>query len=245
MTANKLDEHVVAYQGNSLYDFDNKILLNWYPKRIINATSPTSTSILELGLGHGYSAKLFSKHFSKHLIIDGSPAVIKEFKQVYPDCTATIVESYFERFDTDQKFDVIVMGFILEHIDDPVFILNKFKNLLTDNGQLFIAVPNAESLNRRVGHEAGLLNDMTHLSEYDQMLGHKRYYTVESLSLDINKAGLELKNIEGIYLKPLTTEQMVSLELTEELIESFCKIGIQYPELSCGILAEVGFQSAL
>ena len=32
---NKLDEHVRAYEGQLLYDFDNHIQLNWYPKRVV------------------------------------------------------------------------------------------------------------------------------------------------------------------------------------------------------------------
>ena len=57
--SNMLDTHVKAYEGNSLYDFDNAILLNWYPKRIIGLASGAE-SLLELGLGHGYSTPLFS-----------------------------------------------------------------------------------------------------------------------------------------------------------------------------------------
>ena len=35
---NTLDNHVKAYQGDLQYDFDNEILLNWYPQRILNNT---------------------------------------------------------------------------------------------------------------------------------------------------------------------------------------------------------------
>ena len=34
--SNILDGHIKAYEGNNLYDFDNSILLNWYPKRIVD-----------------------------------------------------------------------------------------------------------------------------------------------------------------------------------------------------------------
>ena len=42
---NKLDDHVAAYQGENLYDFDNEILLTSYPKRIIELTKG-ATSLL-------------------------------------------------------------------------------------------------------------------------------------------------------------------------------------------------------
>ena len=104
---------------------------------------------------------------------------------------------------------------------------------------MFVTVPNAEVLNRRLGHLAGLLPDMQQLSEHDLLLGHKRYYTVETLRKDIETAGYQITRMEGIYLKPLTTSQMVSLNLDEAIIDALCFAAIDYPELSCGIMAEL------
>ncbi|WP_309640374.1 class I SAM-dependent methyltransferase [Flavobacterium sp.] len=235
---NALDQHVRAYEGELQYDFDNEILLNWYPKRILKHTQ-NCKSLLELGLGHGYTTTIFSKQFSKHVVLDGSNAIIKNFQSKYPDCKAEIVETYFEKFESNEKFDLIVMGFILEHVDNPVEILKHYKQFLAPNGRMFIAVPNAEVLNRRLGHAAGLLKDMQELSENDHILGHQRYYTVQSLTDDVNAAGYSVAMMEGIYLKPLTTSQMISLNFDKKIIDAFCEVGIQYPELCCGILAEI------
>jgi SAM-dependent methyltransferase len=235
---NSLDNHVRAYEGDLKYDFDNEILLNWYPQRILKFIS-NAGSLLELGLGHGYTTNIFSSHFSRHIVLEGSPAVIENFKEKYPDCTCKIVETYFEEYTGKEKFDVIVMGFILEHVDNPVAILNQFRSFLKPDGKVFIAVPNAEVLNRRLGHEAGLLPDMQALSENDFILGHQRYYTLETLKEDVKKAGYAAERTEGIYLKPLTTGQMISLNFDKKIIDAFCTVGIHYPELSCGILMEL------
>lgn len=104
---------------------------------------------------------------------------------------------------------------------------------------MFITVPNAEVLNRRLGHLAGLLPDMQELSEHDLLLGHKRYYTVESLRKDVQEAGYTIQRLEGIYLKPLTTNQMTSMNLDDKIIQALCLVAIDYPELSCGLLAEL------
>jgi len=131
------------------------------------------------------------------------------------------------------------MGFILEHVDDPLLILRRFRKFLAPGGRMFLAVPNAEVLNRRLGHLAGLLEDITELSENDQLLGHKRYYTVASLNADVAQAGFRVDRLEGIYLKPFTTRQIVSLKLERKVIGAMCSIGVDYPELSCGLLAEI------
>ena len=104
---------------------------------------------------------------------------------------------------------------------------------------MYLAVPNAEVLNRRLGHLAGLLDDLETLSSHDDLLGHQRYYTVKTICDDIEKSGYKTEKIEGIYLKPLTTRQMTSLNLGKDIIDALCEVGIDYPELSCGILTEV------
>ena len=238
---NTLDKHVAAYQGDNLYDFDNEILLTWYPQRVLHHAG-AAHSLLELGLGHGYSADIFSRRFSRHVVLEGSPAVIGNFRDKHPDCRAEIVETWFENFVTDERFDVIVMGFILEHVDEPLLILRRFREFLAPGGRLFLAVPNAEVLNRRLGRFAGLLDDVTTLSENDHLLGHKRFYTVATLSADIAQAGCGVDRLEGIYLKPFTTRQIVSLQLDRKIIEAMCTVGIDYPELSCGLFAEISAQ---
>lgn len=232
-----LDKHVIAYTG-SLYDYDNKIQMNWYPQRILKLIS-NEESLLELGLGHGIATKIFSNHFKKHFVLDASKAVIDNFKKEYPDCKAQIIETYFEQFQTFEKFDVIIMGFILEHVDDPIQILSYYKQFLLPNGKMFITVPNAEVLNRRLGNLAGMLPNIMELSENDILVGHKRYFTVKSLCEDIKTAGYEIKKIEGIYLKPFTTTQMISLNFDNKIIDALCKVGIDYPELCCGILVQI------
>ncbi len=233
-----MDDHVGAYQGNNIYDFDNEILLNWYPKRILRVAKGKG-SLLELGVGHGYSTNVFSEFFQRHLVLDGSSAVIENFKSKFPSCKAEILETYFENFETEERFDLIVLGFILEHVDDPIEILTKYKSYLKEGGSMFVSVPNSEVLNRRLGNKAGLLSDLKELSENDHLLGHKRYYSVDSLESDILKAGFRVKSMEGIYLKPFTTQQIVSLDLDEKIIDALCEVGIDYPELSCGIMAEI------
>lgn len=235
--SNALDNYIGAYGEGFDYAFDNNIILNWYPRRIIDLC-PDGGSLLELGLGHGLTTDRFSRHFSRHLVLDGSPSVIEQFHQQFPDSRAEILETYFENFETQERFDVIIMGFVLEHVDDPELVLTRYRSLLKPGGRCFVAVPNAESMHRRLGHAAGLLDDMMTLGKGDRELGHARLYSVESLDHQLRKTGYLPLRTEGIFLKPLTTSQLQSLQLKPEIIEAMCSVGVEYPELSCGLLAE-------
>jgi 2-polyprenyl-3-methyl-5-hydroxy-6-metoxy-1,4-benzoquinol methylase len=193
---------------------------------------------LDLGIGHGIVANIFSNNFDDYTVIDGSPSVIKNYKKNYPDSRAKIICTYFENYDTDDRYDLIIMGFILEHVADPVLILNQYKNYLKANGRIVIVVPNAESMHRRLGVYMGILNDIAKLSEHDHTLGHRRYFTSKSIKDILAQAFLAVETIEGIFLKPFTTSQMSSLGLDKNILDALCQLAVLYPDISNAIYVE-------
>jgi len=231
-----LDQFSGSYSSDNSYAYDNEIIMNWYPTRIM-LRNHSNMSLLELGLGHGIATKQF--YFDRHLVLEGSQDVINNFNRKFPEKQVEITKTLFEDFQTDERFDIICMGFVLEHVNNPEQILRKYKHLLNEKGKMFIIVPNAESLNRRVGYAAHYLPFLTLLSKNDEETGHKRFYTKRTITKEILNAGLKIVNIEGIYLKPLATEQMKKLDLDKKLITGFCEVGIQYPELCCAMMVEV------
>lgn len=232
-----LDRFSAAYEEDFAYSFDNRIILNWYPRRIIAVSDP-GARVLELGIGHGYSCDRFARHFASYQVVDGSPAIIERFRRSWPDSPAVLHQGYFEEFVPDGPVDLIVMGFVLEHVVDPAAILARYRGFLAPGGRIAVAVPNAQSLHRRFGQAAGLLADMTALGAADHALGHLRAYTLESLEAEIAGAGLEIVRREGIFLKPLTTGQLQTLDLDDAILEAMCTVGIDYPELCTGLLVE-------
>ncbi len=242
MEKRKIEQKLEAYSSNYKYIMDINLMMDYYPNRIISMIKDkkdtADLSFLELGLGHGNTTEVFKHFFSDYTVIDGDIEIIEAYKKQHND-NIKFVHSFFENYNTDKQYDIIVAGFILEHVDNPVEILKKFKNNLKDDGLMYVAVPNACTLNRRVGHEAGLLPDLLQLSQSDLDLGHKRYYTVDTIKKDCITAGYKVNAVEGIYLKPLTTAQMAQLDLSYEIMMGFCKVGKDFPELCVGILLEL------
>lgn len=240
---NKIEQDVRVYSEENIYDLDNSIMVPRYVDRIIDIIEKERGTLegiktLELGLGWGYSTPKFEEKFSNHTVIDGDRDIIKKYYEEHPSSKANIVESYFEDFQPVERYDLIIMGFVLEHVLNLVALINQYRKYLTSNGRIFITVPNATSLHRRVGHVAGLLEDMYELSKTDILYGHRRYYDVETLKNDCSRAGLKVVRTEGMFLKPITTGQMLKLELSHDILEAFYDIGINYPELCAGIMIE-------
>ena len=173
-----ISHDIKVYEKDNIYEFDNNIMLHYYPKRIKEILGDKRGSCLDLGLGHGYVAEAFSEFFDRYVVLDGDINMIKRFKKYFPENNIEIIETYFEDYSTEEKFDVILCGFVLEHVESPQFILKRYANFLKREGRMFIAVPNAETLNRRIGIVAGILEDLKQLSENDILLAYSMEVSV-------------------------------------------------------------------
>ncbi|WP_312300219.1 class I SAM-dependent methyltransferase [Stutzerimonas nitrititolerans] len=239
---NKLNEVTSQYKPGAVTSLENELILNWYPPRILRrleGLTPDSLLELELGLGHGYTTALFNQHFQRHVVLEGSSVVIDLFRQNYPGLNIELVEGYFEQFDSAEQFDVVMMGFILEHVDDPGLILRGFHGNLRPGGRLYVAVPNAKSLNRRLGLAMGKIGDIYELNANDHALGHQRQFCRDTLKELLQAEGYQVTWEEGIYLKPLPLGYMQTMPEFEENLQAMCEVGVDFPDLCVGLLMEV------
>ena len=62
----------------------------------------SALSLLELGLGHGYTTEIFSQHIKCYVVLKESSAVARNFKEKHPGCRAEIMKPYFEDYNTEE-----------------------------------------------------------------------------------------------------------------------------------------------
>jgi SAM-dependent methyltransferase len=233
-----LDAVASKYHQPPSSEIENNLIMNWYPRRVIARTGPVD-NFLELGIGHGYTLEHFQDIAKHHTVIEGSSQVISHFRNKNPWYRGTIVEGYFETCNLDERFDVIMMGFVLEHVDDPVAVMARYRSFLAPGGRLFVTVPNAKSLNRRLGFEMGMIEDIYALNATDHLLGHKRNYCRDRFAADALKSGYKVSYEEGIYLKPLPLSVLKTLDNLDGNLDAMLKVGIDFPDLCVALLAEL------
>jgi 2-polyprenyl-3-methyl-5-hydroxy-6-metoxy-1,4-benzoquinol methylase len=118
-----------------------------------------SLSILEIGCGTGGLTTILS-NFGQVTAFDISPDAVDFCKNrgisnvQIVDISTLSVEKY------KGSFDLILMLDVLEHIQDDVLVMQKVKDMLTEEGLFFINVPAHKFL----------------WSEHDEALEHKRRY---------------------------------------------------------------------
>ncbi len=235
-----LDQVSTEYLPGGATAVENELVLNWYPPRILRRLEGRGArSLLELGLGHGYSTALFNEHFERHVVIEGSRVVIDQFAKNYPGLAIELVEGFFEHYESVERFDVVLMGFVLEHVDDPSLVLRRFKKFLAPGGRMFIAVPNAKSLNRRIGLALGKIQNIYDLNQNDRALGHQRNFCRDTLRALLESSGFSVTWEEGIYLKPLPLGYLQLMPELQANLAAMCEVGVDFPDLCVGLLVEV------
>lgn len=187
-------------------------------------------SILELGPADGIMTdRIFPEWKGMYTVVDGAQFYVNKLKEKYPQIDAQC--SLFENFKPISKYDNIILGHILEHVDDSVAILKLVKTWLSDDGIVLCAVPNANSLHRQAAVLMEIQESTKSFSQKDIHHGHQRVYDSNTLVEDFLKAGYTIKATGGYWLKPLADKQIEG-SWTEELIHAYMMLGEKYPEIA-------------
>lgn len=208
--------------------FDQKLIELRYRSIKKNLTGKYG---LELGPAEGSMTQYLIDDFQNLTIVEGSRMLLDKI----PDYdNVTKINSLFEDFNPEEKFDAIIMEHILEHVENPIELISRAKNWLSTQGKMFIGVPNGDSIHRLAGVKMGLLDDKCSLNDRDYQLGHRRVYTKKTLKADIEACNLKVLEFGGVFFKPVSNKQ-IDENWSNEMIEAFFQLGKDFPDLCAEI----------
>lgn len=174
-------------------------------------------NILEVGSGPGGILKYFEdKKNSNVLGID--------LDQRYLDYgiknNLKLINSTVESFSSNNKYDLIIVCHVLEHLKNPISLLEQLKSFLNNDGTIYIEVPSLESV--KDGAYGKNLQNYLHLA-------HVSHFTEKSIKDLINISGYKILNFnDSIQVliqktsqttKNLNNIQSNSYKYTEGLLE--------------------------
>lgn len=130
--------------------------------------STKDLKILEIGAGTGGNIEMLKK-FGKVTALEGNPLAITHLKQKEG---IQLLESFLDEslIDRGEKYDLIVLFDVLEHIEDDDQAMHIIKTLLTPTGSILLTVPAFKFL----------------WSDHDKVHHHHRRYNKKEL-LDLAK----------------------------------------------------------
>jgi 2-polyprenyl-3-methyl-5-hydroxy-6-metoxy-1,4-benzoquinol methylase len=158
----KYDQHFIDAAYASYYQYADNMQLNdftevrqssveMFKKEIeyISKFDSRKTAVLDIGSGMGtflYAAKSLYKEAV------GLDVSVQMARFVEQQLGLKVFVQQFDEFQYSQKFSLIHMSHVLEHIPDPNSWLQKARSLLSEDGILVINVPHKFSLSERLKH---------------------------------------------------------------------------------------------
>lgn len=189
-------------------------------------------SVLEMGPAEGVMTERLVANGYRVTVVEGSQHFCEQIRARLPG--VEVVHALFEEYQPAGVFDNILLGHVLEHVEEPVNILRRVRRWLAPDGRVLAAVPNARSLHRQAAVIMGLLQAEDALNEMDRHHGHRRVYNPESFRQDFIQAGFRIEVFGGYWLKPLSNAQ-IEAHWTPRLLEAFMQLGERYPDIAAEI----------
>jgi len=210
-------------------------LLKEYRLRCARKYISKSGNLLEIGPADAGMSMELAKMFDRVVIIEPTHEFADDLKRdLDVGKNVNIVNSAIKDYKKGEKYDYIILSHVLEHIENDSEVLKKLKEMLEEEGRVFIMVPNANCINRKIGIKLNLSNSPFDLNERDKKIGHLRVYNFQSLIKVCESAGFKVINKGGLFIKPFPNEKMEKI-CSEELLRIFMELGEEYPEISTEI----------
>jgi SAM-dependent methyltransferase len=165
----RYDQHFIDAAYASYYQFSENIELehdtniqhsavNMFEEEVKNLLKYDTrrSNVLDIGSAMGTFLFAAKPYYKKAIGLDVSEQMARFAEK---STGATIYLQQFNDFDYPEKFSLIHMSHVIEHIPNPVEWLRKAATMLEDDGVLVINVPNKYALGFRMQHffyKAGL-----------------------------------------------------------------------------------------
>ncbi len=170
-----------SYHRDVDYENNEKLFRNIFLKRykLIAGFTNKKGKVLEIGCSTGVFLEIFKQNSWDVVGIEPSQSgKVAEAKGI------KVIKNSFEKVKFKSKFDLIILNHTLEHVEDPVFVLTKAQKLLSEDGLLFVDVPNFDSFSSRLWGK-----------RWKYLLPEEHVHHFTSWSL--------IKALEGSGLKPI------------------------------------------
>lgn len=203
------DEFLMEYYS-SAHDFQSKTVSadpDFYSSiylkglELLKNSNINGSKILDFGCSAGFFLNLardngWSDTFGLELNRSEFEHAIKDGHKVY---NQVIEEVNFE----DNKFDVITLWDVFEHLKDGNHFLKIFKNILSDQGVVFLQVPNAMALAARLMHDKSNMYDG---------LEHVNMYSPETMKKIAKANGFEVLNMTSVISETHVLNNYINYE---------------------------------
>ena len=189
-------------------DFWSKVKANLILRLVEGKT------MFDVGCGSGRLSKMLLERGFSVVAIDTDAKAVEIAKKK----GVTAYVSDICGWNGEEKFDCIILGDVLEHIEDDEAALRQVHGMLTPNGCIVVNVPAYQAL----------------FSMHDVALGHKRRYSNRELKSKLRDSGFKIEKFShwNLLALPITVyiklskkdyphEQVSNIKFLSKLLEKW------------------------
>lgn len=141
--ADYMEQYMIGLALSTYLLYSHRDYMRYFTQKIKGLSG---AQLLEIGPGHGeYFVKAMqSTNFSKYVAVDISKTCVefcnrfvKQHKALKSKDYEILQKDFFD-YNADSKFDAIIMGEVLEHVEAPLAFLNKIYETAADNAFIYI-----------------------------------------------------------------------------------------------------------
>ncbi|MBI2609445.1 MAG: class I SAM-dependent methyltransferase [Deltaproteobacteria bacterium] len=179
------EEH---FYSSSDVDGYSKIVQIMFEYIKLSRGSLESLSLLDIGCGEGFVLKTAKTlGFRKVFGIEPSRMEATKLTRLGYNVFSGLLEEY-KQTDTNEKFDIITLVFVLDAMKDPVKALEKIRGLIADNGLLYIRLGSRYGTPLLYQKNFTLTKPNKYVASY-----HPYYFTRSSLANCLRVTGWEFE----------------------------------------------------
>lgn len=218
-------ERESAEEYFQIHDAEKKIKQGEELAKFAESVQGGIGKMLEIGCGRGENLVGAAGRGWKVYGIEMTP----EYAQIAQDSGIEIENSSVEESRSlNEKYDVILLAAILEHLYEPLETLKRIKEALRPGGLVFIDVPNELSLTMRAGNlfmkarrRQWVINMSPTFAPY-----HVVGFSPFSLRLALEKAGLRIHTLElPRWLNPVRKNSGLAKKTEYYVFETVQRLG--------------------
>ena len=184
----------------------------------INNRNIKNLKILDVGCGGGIICEPLARLGAKVTGIDFSPNNIKaaQLHSKKNKLKINYIHKDIEKSKLDEKFDIVLMFEVLEHLDNWKKIIKSIKKNLNKNGKIIISTINRNLLSKLFA--ISIAENILHwipkgTHDYNKLI------KPEELKITLSKENFHFNNIRGLIFDPLNSEWKLS---KNHMINYFC-----------------------
>lgn len=157
--------------------------------RILKLAKVSGARVLDIGCARGYVGAKIKEHGNYVAGIEISKNAAEEAGKVLDKVYSFDIERDWPEEVKSEKFDLVIMAEVLEHVFDPVEVLKNVSSVLKTGGHIVITTPNFMTWTNRLKF---LIGNFEYQDQGMFDFGHIRWFTYPYLKEVLTKSGFDI-----------------------------------------------------